>query len=302
MLVLKKPTGITSARVLNPIKRIVGRKVKVGHTGTLDPFSTGVMLVLIGNATRLANLAMSLSKTYEGTIIFGRQTDTLDPDGEVISEADPGSAPPPSLEAAVQSFQGKIEQVPPIFSAVKVDGKRAYRLARGGQTPELKPRNVEILKIAIEEINWPEVRISVITSSGVYIRSLARDIGNAIGLPASLISLTRTAVGPFTVDKALKAELESGERLTREILQEKLVSPCELVNGANMLLVPLDRLMALQFTQGSEVGIPDGILLKPGETAGITYQPETSDSPILLGLAKARSRYKMQPVTVLNTL
>ena len=235
ILVIDKPAGISSAKALNETKRRFGRKTKVGHAGTLDPFATGILLALVGDATRLSAVAMALPKVYRATVRFGWQTDTLDPDGTVVSEVDPGAAAPAGLADAAVALVGSIEQMPPAYSALKVDGRRAYDLARAGEAPVLAPRTVRVHELVIETVAWPRVEITVRCGQGTYIRSIARDLGAAVGLPASLEALRRTAIGPF--DRA----------------QEELFAPLELIRAAGVAELALERALALRFVQGGVV-------------------------------------------------
>jgi tRNA pseudouridine55 synthase len=235
LLILDKPAGVTSAQAIADIKRRFGRKTKVGHAGTLDPFATGVLLVLVGDATRLSNLAMALPKTYVACVRFGWQTDTLDPDGQVVAEADPGSER--DLTEVVQSFVGEIEQTPPAFSALKIDGDRAYKLARKGETPALESRTVVIHEIGIEDTRWPEVSLRIVCGAGTYVRALARDLGQRIGLPASLTRLRRTAIGPFRAEAA----------------GETLCAPMSIVEAAGLPIIRLTHEQARAFASGRTV-------------------------------------------------
>ncbi|MHC4954938.1 MAG: tRNA pseudouridine(55) synthase TruB [Planctomycetota bacterium] len=242
VLVLDKAAGISSAKALNAVKQRFGRKTKVGHAGTLDPFATGVLLALVGDATRLSALAMALDKEYRATVRFGWRTDTLDPDGEVVAELDPGRAPPDGLDEAVRAFVGEIEQQPPAYSALKVNGRRAYDLARKGEATELAPRRVHVYAMEIESVRWPEVDVLVRCGQGTYIRALARDLGEALGLPASLTALRRTAIGPFR---------EPGD---------ELVAPLRLARAAGLDEIDLDAAEARRFVAGGvvRVSVPDG--------------------------------------------
>jgi len=235
VLVLDKAAGISSAKALNETKQRFGRKTKVGHAGTLDPFATGILLALVGDATRLSAIAMALPKTYEATVRFGWQTDTLDPDGEVVAEADPGTDAPSGLAEAARSLVGSIEQMPPAYSALKVDGRRAYDLARAGQEIELQPRVVQVHEVRIDAVAWPRVRITVRCGQGTYIRAIARDLGVALGLPASLETLRRSAIGPF--DRA----------------QDELIDPVVLARAANLVECRLEPADALRFAVGGVV-------------------------------------------------
>jgi tRNA pseudouridine55 synthase len=216
ILLLDKPTGSSSAKALYPVKRLFpGRKV--GHTGTLDPFASGLLVILVGHATRLSRFFLKLDKRYTGILKFGEETDTLDRLGEVTC-----TAPiPPSDRVARETagFLGKNFQMPPSYSALKVNGKRAYSLARQGITPELAPREITVHEISIvplqQENSGPprepidRYRLDVHCESGTYIRALARDIGRASGSCAILEELRRTMVGPFDIAEADPEQLIS---------------------------------------------------------------------------------------------
>lgn len=240
-LPLSKPPGVTSAHFLHPLK---ARFARVGHAGTLDPFASGLLLALVGSATRLAALAMAMPKRYRATVLFGRETDTLDPDGKVVSERDPGAEPPKELEAAVAAFTGEILQEPPAYSARKVGGRRAYALAREGREVKLEPRPVTIHAIRIAETAWPEVTLEIECSAGTYVRSLARDLGRALGLPASLRLLERTGIGPF-----VPLEIAPGEA------ERHLIPPADLVRAAGLPLLELDAGTAALFRRGRPIRV-----------------------------------------------
>ena len=208
ILLLYKPEGITSFRALGSIKKklkdLSGTRVKVGHTGTLDRFAEGLLVVLTGKFTRLNPLFTGFDKTYEATIEFGRRTDTLDPEGEVIETA---AVPDYSvIESKLPDFTGLISQRPPIFSAVHVNGERAYKKALSGSIEELPPRDVTVYSIEILEWEPPFLHCRIHCSKGTYIRSIARDLGAACGSCAHLVSLKRLTVGPFSCTDAVRAD------------------------------------------------------------------------------------------------
>lgn len=200
LALINKPSGITSFKALSGIKRAVGHG-KVGHAGTLDKFAEGLLLVAVGKSTRLISVLENLSKRYEGTIRFGTSTTTLDPEGEIVGE----TAVPTleTIENTIPHFIGEIMQVPPAFSAVHVNGKRAYQRTLAGEAVELQPRPVHIYSLNITSWEEPFLSIEVECSKGTYIRSLARDIGEYAGSSAYLTSLRRTAIGDFSVDDAV---------------------------------------------------------------------------------------------------
>lgn len=204
--VLDKPEGLSSARALNAVKRRVPRGTKVGHAGTLDPFATGVLVVLVGRATKQCESVMGLAKGYETTLCLGATTPSLDPETPTIPSS---AARPPSREAVERvlgQFEGEIDQLPPSLSAVKVGGKRAYDLARRGQAVELQPRRVRLHELRLIAYEWPDVRLALTCGRGFYVRSLARDIGQALGIGGYLTRLRRTFVGPFTLERAATPE------------------------------------------------------------------------------------------------
>lgn len=203
LILLNKPGDITSFRVLNTIKKALSSN-KIGHTGTLDKFATGLIVALSGQATKLARFFTEFDKEYEGTILFGKETDTLDIEGSVIY-----TAPPPSIETiktVLPAFLGEINQVPPIFSAVHINGERSYKKARKGEGVNPPARQITIKSLDI--INWtsPSLTLKISCSKGTYIRSLARDIGLACGSRGFLESLKRTRVGPLNVSAAVDPE------------------------------------------------------------------------------------------------
>jgi tRNA pseudouridine55 synthase len=200
VILVDKPAGITSFQTLGAIKKIACTG-KVGHAGTLDKFATGLLVVATGWCTRLAPWFTGLDKQYRATIRFGEETDTLDPEGEVIGTA--GIPKNAEVARVIKDFLGPIEQVPPVYSAVHISGERAHRLARAGKPVELQPRRVEISAIEIQSFEPPDMVICVHCSKGTYIRSLARDIGKAAGSRAHVIALRRTHVGPFLVENAV---------------------------------------------------------------------------------------------------
>jgi len=199
LILLNKKPGITSFEALGEVKRALGTG-KVGHTGTLDKFAQGLLLVLTGRALRLTSYFSHCDKQYKGRILFGAETDTLDPEGNVIAQEQPPTRE--RVEQAIKTFNGEIMQKPPAFSAIHINGQRASKLARSGETPEMKERAVTIYALKLEEWNPPYAGIFVHCSSGTYIRSLARDIALAAGSRAHLSSLIRTKVASFSLDMA----------------------------------------------------------------------------------------------------
>ena len=200
--IVNKPPGPTSFAQVASLRRLLGVK-KAGHAGTLDPDASGILIVLTGQATRAAKFFEGLDKEYLAVIKLGVTTDTYDLSGQVLTATDVPGFNWEQIEQAVKNFQGHIMQVPPAFSAIKKNGQPLYKAARQGIPVELTPRPVEIQRIKLEEINLPEITISVKCSKGTYIRSLAFDLGKLLGCGAALSKLVRTAVGEFTLDRAV---------------------------------------------------------------------------------------------------
>jgi tRNA pseudouridine55 synthase len=203
ILNLDKPPGISSARAVARVKRLLPRGVKIGHAGTLDPFATGVLLLLIGKATRQCERLMDQPKQYLTTLGLGATTLTDDPESPQIPWPTPVA--PPALEqvtAALTALTGDIMQRPPAYSAMKVGGRRAYDLARGGHAVHLAPRPVRVYSIELLEYQWPLLRLRIDCGRGTYIRAIARDLGEALGAGGHLTQLRRTRVGDFDVADA----------------------------------------------------------------------------------------------------
>lgn len=198
---INKPAHWTSFDVVNKIRNITRIK-KVGHAGTLDPFATGVLVVLTGKNTKRQSEFMALEKVYRATVKLGEQTDTGDYTGEVIKTMTVPPIQEAELEAVAADFVGEIEQIPPMYSAKKQNGKKLYELARAGKVVPREPRRVQIYDIEIENINLPSFTMRVRCGKGTYIRTLAEDIGDALKTCAMLTDLTRLAIGPYTIENA----------------------------------------------------------------------------------------------------
>jgi tRNA pseudouridine55 synthase len=205
LLVVDKPEGITSLDVVREIKHRFGVK-KAGHIGTLDPFATGVLPIVINEGTKLVPFLREGPKEYEVTLRLGEETNTDDWTGKVVMKQPWEGVQPEKVEALIHTFLGKIRQTPPMFSAIKMQGKPLYRLARKGIEVERKEREVEIYNIQMKEIELPLVHFKVSCSKGTYIRTLGRDIGRKIGCGAHLLRLRRIRSGPFTLGQAITWE------------------------------------------------------------------------------------------------
>lgn len=205
MVLVDKKTGMTSHDVVETFRRR-SRIKKVGHTGTLDPMATGLLVLCVGKATRLQAYLMGMEKTYEGTIQFGWATDSYDADGTPVGDPAPVNVEQIDFAALVPRFLGAIEQMPPAFSAKKIQGVRAYELARKGQEVKLEPKRVTIYEFEILAVHGSTMDFRIRSSAGTYMRSIAHDLGQAAGVPAHLGSLRRTAIGNFKVVEAIGYE------------------------------------------------------------------------------------------------
>ncbi len=205
LLIVDKPVGCSSMDVVRRVRRSAGGKhIKTGHAGTLDPLASGVLICCLGReATRLVESLMELAKVYQTTIDLSAFSTTDDLEGELQPVDVPQPPAEPQVHAVLGQFLGEIEQTPPAHSAVKIKGQPAYKMARRGEDVKLRPRIIRIDAIELLRYDWPELEIVVTCGRGTYIRSLARQIGAALGAGGHLTALRRTAVGPYTVDQAI---------------------------------------------------------------------------------------------------
>ncbi|QDE67272.1 MULTISPECIES: tRNA pseudouridine(55) synthase TruB [Myxococcus] len=202
VLVIDKPTGPTSFDVVRQVRSLLRLK-KVGHTGTLDPLATGVLPLCLGEATKVAGFITEGDKAYDATVRLGSETDTLDAEGQVTAQAPVPALTPALIEAALARFRGTFDQVPPMYSAVKVGGKRLYELARAGEEVERAARQVTVYELVLRDFSAERLQLSVRCSKGFFVRTLAQDVGRALGCGAHLEALRRTASGPFSLAQAL---------------------------------------------------------------------------------------------------
>ena len=228
---LNKPHGMTSRQAVDHVKRIV-RPAKTGHAGTLDPLAAGVLVVCVGPATRLIEYVQAMPKRYTATFLLGRESASEDLETEVIELRDPPIPRLDEIEDVCRRFTGVIEQRPPIFSALKVDGKRAYRLARSGTAVELAVRPVTVHALAVRRYAYPELTLDITCSAGTYIRSLGRDAALSLGSAAVMSHLVRTAVGCYTVDRAIEPQ-----SLTRENLPQSLEPATSALGEMQQVLI-----------------------------------------------------------------
>jgi tRNA pseudouridine55 synthase len=208
ILNINKPTGLTSHDIVNQARRMIGIR-RVGHTGTLDPLATGVLVLCIGRATRLSEYLLGQNKIYEATVCLGQETNTYDAEGEVVAEK-PVNVSRDQLDAALDRFRGPINQLPPMYSAVKVGGRPLYKYAREDQEVTRPSRQVTVYDLELQTWQTPELRLRIVCSSGTYIRSIAHDLGQILGCGGYLAVLRRMAVGNFSIEEAsLLSDLDS---------------------------------------------------------------------------------------------
>ncbi len=226
ILLIDKPQGITSHDVVDRVRHTIKLK-KVGHAGTLDPMATGLLIILVGRATKLSQYLMGLDKTYEGTILLGQSTDSHDAEG-VVTEITP--VPPLSEEevsAFIDTYLGDQYQIPPMFSAKKIDGKPLYKLARKGKTVEREPRFIRVNSFQLLRWESPEIDFTIACSKGTYVRTLANDLGQKIGCGAHLTKLSRTAIEKFHLQGA--TPLAQFEVMSLEEIQRMLIPSYQAV-------------------------------------------------------------------------
>jgi tRNA pseudouridine55 synthase len=264
ILNIDKPAGITSRRAVDHVARLV-RPEKAGHAGTLDPLATGVLVVCVGKATRLIELVQKQPKSYHATFLLGRQSDTDDVTGTVTEMPVAREITREEIASRLPAFVGCIEQVPPSFSAVHVDGRRAHERARAGQSVELAPRTVEVFRLEITRFAYPELELDIDCGSGTYVRSIGRDLGHTLGCGAVMSALVRTRVGPYRIENAIALN-----QLTHETLDESLLDPTtaaaelpkRVANAEETALVRAGRAIAIddliQAGEGDCVVIVDG--------------------------------------------
>lgn len=236
VLVIDKPSGPTSFDVVRQVRALLKVK-KAGHTGTLDPMATGVLPICLGEATKVAGFITEGDKAYEATVRLGVETDTQDAQGKVTAEAPVPDLTAPLLEAVLAPFRGTFEQVPPMYSAVKVAGKRLYELARAGEEVERAGRQVTVYELALRDFSSDRLRLSVRCSKGFFVRTLAYDMGRALGCGAHLETLRRTMSGPFTLAQALPLAELPGLVQDRAVVARKLLSLSEALSHLPSLRV-----------------------------------------------------------------
>ena len=257
LILLNKPEGITSFSAVAKIKWLAGEK-RVGHTGTLDPLATGVLPIFLGRATSLAGLVLDADKSYIATVKLGITTDTCDITGTTLTRSSV-EVTREMLLSVLEKFRGDIMQIPPMYSAIKKDGVRLYQLAREGKTVDIRPRQITVNRIQLLEFCGDTFKIEVDCSKGTYIRSLCRDIGEALGCGAVMTALVRTATGGFDISKTVSLDELTKENISDYILPEETallhldevnVTQKQAVRFSNGGQLSYERLKNADFTQG----------------------------------------------------
>ncbi len=248
ILLLDKPCGLTSNAALGRAKRLLGIK-KAGHTGTLDPMATGLLVLCFGEATKVSGFLLDADKAYQAEATLGVTTDSEDADGQALENLPVPDLDQSDIEKVLDRLRGPIEQIPPMHSALKHQGKRLYKLARQGETVERPPRRVTIHTLDLLDWRTPKLRLNVRCSKGTYIRSLVRDIGQLIGCGAHLSALRRTESAPFSLDLAVT--LEALQRLSADEARALLLPPDQAL--LHLPEVQLDSIQSGRLSQGQKL-------------------------------------------------
>jgi tRNA pseudouridine55 synthase len=292
LLTIDKPEGMTSRQTVTRVGNILrqagySRQIRVGHCGTLDPLATGVVVICIGRSTRLVQIVQELPKTYTGTFLLGCVTSTDDCTGEILRETDVDQnlVTRESVSALLPEFTGNINQVPPKFSAVHVNGKRAYKLARQGREVELLPRPVQIHRLELTAFKMPEFELQIDCGSGTYVRSLGRDIGERVGCGATMKSLSRSAIGVFSLEKATPPNQLSPENI------ESLVLPP---------ITALAHLPTFQISDKQKERVYDGREIEVDSISGLAAD-STADSESSARLILVDANHQLVAVSTYNS-
>src|SRR5690554_1150011 len=277
LILIDKDAGMTSFDVCRQVRRLAGTR-KVGHTGTLDPDATGLMGVVLGRCTKLANFLSLDEKVYAFEMVLGSATDTEDASGEVVAEADWEHVTREDFEQAMAGFLGTIDQVPPIYSALKVDGKRAHALARAGEEVTLAARPIEIFELDLVDFSPPNIAMRVRCGSGTYVRALARDLAIEVGTVAHTRVIRRLSVGSFDLSQAHRLD-----ELTPETFWSKVRSPAHMVASLEQVKIDEDQRRAIGFgqtilaEQELPMGEPVAVIDESGELVAIMARKESHD-------------------------
>lgn len=246
---VNKPAGVTSRAIVNQVQRLLGgRKIKVGHAGTLDPLATGVLVVAVGQATRLVEYVQQMRKAYVAKFLLGRDSDTEDIEGTIVERTDAFIPSEAELRDSLPQFVGQILQRPPAYSALKVNGQRAYSLARKGESVQLDARPIEIYSLELERFQYPEMQLKIECGSGTYVRSLGRDIAESLNTSAIMSELVRTQIGTFQQSNSLDPNLFSSDYLQAH-LQPLVLATNELTQ------IPLDSHQQHEIQFGRSISV-----------------------------------------------
>ncbi len=282
---INKPSGITSFDVVKRIRKKIGGRLKVGHAGTLDPNARGVLLILVGEATKISGFLMEQEKEYEAGIVFGVTTDTQDGEGKVLERRECGVSAK-DVEKAVNGFKGRQKQVPPMLSAKKHKGQRLYKLFRRGVTVDREPEDIEIKSIFLTSCNIPRAELKVICSKGTYIRTLCHDLGEKLGCGAYMSSLTRTRVGNFRLEDSVACSNDDS-------FNECMIPLNSVMSGYPFILVGADTADAVRNgrqIQESDVVNLDNIKRKYREDEMPEVFPVFDRDNNLLAMAHAENK------------
>lgn len=246
---IDKPEGITSHDAVNQIRKLTGER-RVGHGGTLDPFATGVLIVAIGKATRLLEYMRDLQKTYRTAFVLGATSDTDDTDGEITKTEITKTKQITKTEITnhLKQFIGEIEQIPPAYSAVKIQGQKLYEIARAGKSAAAKPRRVTVYDIKFVRYEYPELELEITCGSGTYIRAIARDLGKNLGIGGYAKELRRTQIGAFSAENSVPLD-----KLTKENIAEHILPPETLVTHLPRIELQADQIK--DFKQGKAIAM-----------------------------------------------
>jgi tRNA pseudouridine55 synthase len=274
--VVDKPAGPTSHDVVQTVRRATGER-RVGHTGTLDPAATGVLVLCLGRATKLVRFLQAGRKTYAARMVLGVETDSQDADGEVVAERSAAHVDERAFCEALMRFRGELEQVPPMVSAVRVDGQRLHEVARRGETVAREARRVTVHDLVLDGFEpgeHPTASFLVTCSAGTYVRTIAYDVGRALGVGGSLTGLRRLANGPFTTDEAMTVDEITAEGM--QAVTARMLHPVEAVTRALPVVTVEDEATVRRLTQGARLPetVADGFVavVADGSLIGV-YEP-----------------------------
>jgi tRNA pseudouridine55 synthase len=267
VLVVNKEAGWTSHDVVAKVRKLLGDS-KVGHAGTLDPSATGVLPILVGRATRIAEYLIDWDKEYRAVLRLGETTDTQDAAGTVLTMTDPSEVDEAALQAVVTRFRGAQQQLPPMYSAVKIGGQPLYKAARAGKTIDRAERSIVIHQLEIVAVHGRDVTLRIVCSKGTYVRTLCADIGQALGVGGHLYALERRRVGPLSIDHALTVD-QIASRLTTDTLREHFISLDQLL--CQLPTVVVDDVQAERVLHGSPVS-PAGVEQLPSSPSPVSVR------------------------------